>query len=436
MKGISKPLKYNNKARPEYKWRITMPGDNGTRIARVFRTKVEADAFYYQNAPQVEKAGLEVATLPAPERKEYIDAYKLLKPFGVSVIKAATIFAETMNELKPYNKTIPEILKHYKKYNDIKQKSISLQKAIDEYLESLENEGKGKRRCADQKNRLNRFKKDVGSSLTVSLISTAKCEKWISSLKVIKQTKKSDDSSLSELGAKKIYTKQALDNRTLINYRASIIAFFNFCIRRGYAQFNPASGIPVRKIRKDEPKFYSLDDIRSMLNKTEPMSEIRAYIAIAAFGGLRVAEIERLDWKNINLQSRIITLSSEITKTGQRRIVKISDNLALWLSDYVLNIQKGGPIISSNFRRHIESFREKNNIEWIHNGLRHSFGTYYYALSENEYETAKQMGNSPNVLKTHYAGLATKEEGQQYFDIKPKNSIEIIPVESALNKCV
>ena len=63
-----------------------MPGDNGTRTARVFRTKADADAFYYQNAPQVEKAGLEVATLPAKERKEYIDAYKLLKPFGISVV--------------------------------------------------------------------------------------------------------------------------------------------------------------------------------------------------------------------------------------------------------------------------------------------------------------------------------------------------------------
>lgn len=337
-----------------------------------------------------------------------------------------------MTELCPYNKTIPEILKHFKKYNDIKQKSVSLQKAIDEYLECLENEGKGKRRCADQKNRLTRFKKDIGANLVVSLIPTAKCEKWISSLTVIKQVKKDDTSAQEGLGAKKIKTKKALDNRTLINYRASLIAFFNFCIRRGYAQFNPANGIPVHKIRKDDPKFYPIEEIASILYQTEPMSDVRAYLAIAAFAGLRVAEIERLDWKNINLKSRIITMSSEITKTAQRRIVKISNNLALWLSDYVINMRKGGPIIIGNFRRHLETFRENHNIEWLHNGLRHSFGTYYYALTENEYETAKQMGNSPNVLKTHYAGLATKEEGQQYFNIKPQLRDEIFPIKNTV----
>jgi hypothetical protein len=36
------------------------------------------------------------------------------------------------------------------------------------------------------------------------------------------------------------------------------------------------------------------------------------------------------------------------------------------------------------------------------NALRHSFGSYHYALHKNENLTAAEMGNSPSIVFRHY----------------------------------
>ena len=75
----------------------------------------------------------------------------------------------------------------------------------------------------------------------------------------------------------------------------------------------------------------------------------------------------------------------------------------------------------------MEVFRKEYAINWIENGLRHSFGTYFFALTENEYEVAKQMGNSPDVMKSHYANqLITKETAKEYFEIAPSNDAKVM----------
>jgi hypothetical protein len=42
------------------------------------------------------------------------------------------------------------------------------------------------------------------------------------------------------------------------------------------------------------------------------------------------------------------------------------------------------------------------------NCLRHSFGTYHLALSKNEAETSRLMGNSPSILRAHYEAISKR----------------------------
>lgn len=46
-----------------------------------------------------------------------------------------------------------------------------------------------------------------------------------------------------------------------------------------------------------------------------------------AFAGLRSAEIERLDWKNVNFECGFIEVRAETCKTRARRLVPICENL-------------------------------------------------------------------------------------------------------------
>jgi hypothetical protein len=53
--------------------------------------------------------------------------------------------------------------------------------------------------------------------------------------------------------------------------------------------------------------------------------------------------------------------------------------------------------------------------------MRHSFGSYHYALHGNPLETSRQLGHKSNdqVLFDHYRALATKEQGEAFFSIVP-----------------
>ena len=59
---------------------------------------------------------------------------------------------------------------------------------------------------------------------------------------------------------------------------------------------------------------------------------------------------------------------------------------------------------------------------WDANAMRHSFGSYHYALYGNPLETARLLGHkaSDQVLFDHYRALATKSDGAHYFSVQPK----------------
>ena len=56
---------------------------------------------------------------------------------------------------------------------------------------------------------------------------------------------------------------------------------------------------------------------------------------------------------------------------------------------------------------------------WKTNAMRHSFGSYHYALHGDAMLTSRLMGHKSNdtVLFDHYRALASKEDAEAYFDL-------------------
>ena len=81
------------------------------------------------------------------------------------------------------------------------------------------------------------------------------------------------------------------------------------------------------------------ENITELLTKAD--NTLRPFLALGAFAGLRMAELQRLDWKEIDLDRGFITVDASKAKTRQRRLVPISDNLKLWLTPCK---QTSGPV--------------------------------------------------------------------------------------------
>jgi integrase len=154
-----------------------------------------------------------------------------------------------------------------------------------------------------------------------------------------------------------------------------------------------------------------------------------APIAIAAFAGIRSAELLRLEWKHVKLTQRHIELPPEVTKTASRRIVPIQPALAAWLR--LPFIKQDGHVAPpyqnpDNLTRGMVEAVKAAHVTPNRNGFRHSFGTYRLAVTQNAPQTSLEMGNSVAKLMRNYNRAATVAEGKRWFAVMPKQDGKII----------
>ena len=121
----------------------------------------------------------------------------------------------------------------------------------------------------------------------------------------------------------------------------------------GYATANPAVGAAKAKVVSEAPGILTVSEAARLLETAT--LDVLPYLAIGLFAGLRRAEIERLDWSEIDFESGLIEVKAAKSKTAQRRFVTIQPNLREWLLP--LRQHKGNVIPQNRFRQSFEQAR-------------------------------------------------------------------------------
>ena len=144
------------------------------------------------------------------------------------------------------------------------------------------------------------------------------------------------------------------------------------------------------------------------------------FVALGAFGGLRTAEIHRMEWSDIDLHGGHIVVGKRKSKTAQRRIVPILPALRAWLEPLAKTTGHVIPQYSGDAPL-LRAFRESlpANVKLVPNGLRHSFATYRLAGIQSAEQVSLEMGNSPRKLFQNYRELATKTQAERWFGVMP-----------------
>ena len=55
--------------------------------------------------------------------------------------------------------------------------------------------------------------------------------------------------------------------------------------------------------------------------------------------------------------------------------------------------------------------------------MRHSFGSYRTAVTQNIAQVALEMGNTPKMVQDHYRELVTEKQGKEFFSIMPDGKL-------------
>jgi integrase len=200
--------------------------------------------------------------------------------------------------------------------------------------------------------------------------------------------------------------------------RRVVVTAFNYAIAEGYATSNPAAKTALAREANSPPGILSVSQTAALLEAAS--SDLLPHLAIAAFAGLRRAELERLAWGEIDFGSGLIEVTAKKSKTARRRFVKIQPNLRAWLMPHRQlrgNVTPEEPI----FRQLFDQARKAAGIdEWPTNALRHSFASYHLAKFQNAGALALQLGHANSgMIFAHYREILKPKEAERYWNIKP-----------------
>jgi integrase len=250
------------------------------------------------------------------------------------------------------------------------------------------------------------------SGLSAHYVS--QCRKTVSDLVKIFPGKALPDLKTAELDA--WLGGLGFGAKTKNGMRIILVACGNWAEGRGYLVTggSPFPAMVRYKETKASVSIFTPESIANLLTSVD--ATLKPFIALGAFAGLRTAELQRLDWSEIDLNRGFITVDANKAKTRQRRLVPISDNLKLWLTPHK---QTSGPVCLHQ-RPQMAAARFCEGFTWQDNGLRHSFISYRLAVLHDTARVALEAGNSPDVIFAHYRELVTPEEAKKWFDVKPR----------------
>jgi len=222
--------------------------------------------------------------------------------------------------------------------------------------------------------------------------------------------------------------------RTRKNYLVTLTTIFNYAKNKGYVAENPAEGIERPILDDKPPGILTVAQVRSLFwAANEHDKALLPTLAIALFAGLRRSELCALNWDEVDLESGLIEVKAAKAKTRKRRLITIQPNLLKFLNSWE---RKGeiGPRNPDLFNQRLndllphtgteadlseEQKAEAKISKWPHNALRHSYGTYHLAKFKNENQTALEMGNSPQIVMSHYREIVRPKAADLFWEIAP-----------------
>ncbi len=131
--------------------------------------------------------------------------------------------------------------------------------------------------------------------------------------------------------------KAGYNKNTVSRRLASIRSFFKFLRREGYIKANPARLVSNIKLPKVLPRFLSVDDIFSLVEKPEGIGFIpardRAILELLYSSGLRVAELSGLNIDDVNIKGCLIKVKG---KGRKERIIPVGSKAIDALKSYMI----------------------------------------------------------------------------------------------------
>lgn len=352
-------------------------------------------------ASQLSRGDVDAMQLNGNDRLVYGRALDALKEFDLSLDAVAIEYKEARKLLNGV--PLIEAARFYEKHNlrGIRRKNVAL--AVYEMIAAKTKKGVSDVYLADLRYRLGAFRQAFHCE--VNAIAPDDVAAFFDNLR--------------------------LSPRSHNNFVRTLRTFFRFAQKHGWLskEVDLLEPVEKRSEKRTPVEIFTASQLAAILEKASP--EVAPCIALAAFAGLRSAEILRLDWDDIERRPGFIEIAAHKAKTATRRIVPISDNLAKWLAIAPRVDARVWPHSKDRFFKAMIRAARNAGIVWKQNALRHSFISYRVAETQNVNSVALEAGNSPHMIFRHYRELATPEQARTWFATAPEPAVNVVPIRAA-----
>ena len=376
-------------------------------FAELDRALIEAETI----ATKLSAGELDVLTLTSDDRLSYVRAVESLRPTGVSLEVAAARFAEAWGVLD--GRCLVEAARYFAKHHPHGRERKHVPAVVAELVAAKEGDGMSAVYVKDLRGRLRRFAERFPGPLIE--VTSGDIDDFLRGLRSVEQD--------GAAGA-------VLSGKSRNNYRRAIGTLFHFAESRGYLPkgLDQVGGVALAKEEEGDIEIFRPGELARVLELAAPA--LVPFLAIAAFAGLRHAEIQRLDWAEVELESGYIEIKAGKAKTASRRLVPIAENLRRWLAPLR---QPSGPVCEyANMSKQLVWLAEAvlaamqadtppAAFAWKHNALRHSYISYRVALVQDVARVALEAGNSPRMVFSNYRELVRPADAGQWFGITPES---------------
>ncbi len=342
-----------------------------------------------------------VGTLTPRQTAVVSDAVEILRGVGVSLSEAARQFAEA-HKILGGKGTIVDAATFYAAEKSEEQTNIKFSDAVQKFTIRNADQNYSASYQADCRQHLKLFSKSLGKAY-------------------IRDLKK------PELTAALQAVARGRSVRRFKNLKGTLSALFSYAQGEGWLRAdrqheadkvevpnenNPAAGLI---------QIYTPAEIEAVLSRID--ESMIPWVILSGMVGLRSSEVHRLSWEMIRLPAKVLILDKAFTKTKRRRVIPLCEAAIAWLAPMAGEGRIYDCTLDHAEYRLTQAWPKdshgKQLVKKRKNALRHSYGTYRFALLQDEQKVSSEMGNSPTQLREHYAEIALPEDAKKWFGIMP-----------------
>jgi integrase len=366
-------------------WAVNVPSElspTGKRQQLFFATKTEARTECEKLHARKDNFGISLSTMTSSRISAAAEAYNLLDPHGIDLLDAVRSHLQVIGQ---------------------RSQSVTFGEAFDRFAE----------------------------------LKQAKSVKYRQEIRHTKAT-------FLSLMDRKICDVSARDLEPILNKLPSgsrnakmrrLRSVFNLAIKR---EWMPVGTSPIARLDfsdalNKEVEIIPVDLVAKMLNHAvENDLELVPFLVLGFFCGIRPdGELQKVEWRDLDLADKSITIRPEVSKTNRRRFPELSHNALAWLEVYR---QRGGgmdgrivPVTSSVLRkkRRTNWKAAAGEVQWIQQGMRHTFCSNWLAMHGDVNKLVLLSGHTDAAtMWEHYHKGVKKEQSERFWSIKPPVDVE------------